>query len=882
VNEGPTDRVGRWLLSWSRFVRRRARAIVILTPVVIALLGWYTSRTLHVNTDTSGLVSDDLEYRQIYNAYQDAFPNGADRLVIVVEGRTSGLAGRAARLLVDEMRADSALFGSVYAPGVGSFWDSMALLYMPADSIAELVERLDRSADLLVDLERNPTLDGLTTVVERALESDATGPGGTEEGTDLVPILGLLTSTVFAASEGRFEPVPWSALTTGRAPTAQDRRRTITVTPQLAFENRVPGAEAIAGVREIVRKNGLVERQGIRILLTGGVAIEADELETAVAGVRQAGFLALVSVALILFLALRSIRLILAALATLGAGLIVTGAVASVTVGSLNLISVAFAVLYVGLGIDYAIHLCLWYRARRAQGLDHGDALDSAVSRVGPSLALSAITTAACFYAFLPTDFVGVSELGLIGGNGMFVSLFVTLTILPAILTVFPPGDVAQIASGGLPRLGRVLSRWSRPILWLTAIGTAGAVWGARSARFDHNPLNLRDPTSESVVAYRALLDDPVAKPMSISVLRPDAAAIAEVGRVAAGSDVIEGTRSVFDFVPEQQDEKRGLLTTLAERLEQAGTREVATATGPDQTPVERLTRALNDYRWRATSDEGALARQLYHVLRAWERRVEGWPEEDRAGHVSALEAALVGTLPAQVASLRAAARPEPVTESSLPQDLRERWIGTNGSYRVEIIPAESLVENERLRAYADGVREIVPDATGEAVSELETGRVAVAAFRKALGLAGIVTVIILVLLQRNLLVVAYVVGPLILAGVWTAGLTGWLDLPFNFANVIALPLLLGVGVDNGIHMAHGARIGRGDRRDPMVTSTSRAVLFATLTTMASFGNLAFAIHVGMASMGRLLTIGMACVLFATLIALPAMMAATQKATGVE
>ncbi|MFV1987127.1 MAG: MMPL family transporter [Gemmatimonadota bacterium] len=879
MNEGPTERVERVLLWWSRFVRRRSRMIVALTPVLVGLLGWYTARTLHVNTDTSSLVSDDLEYRRIYNAYREAFPGGTDQLVIVVEATTPGLADRAARLLTDEMRADTALFVSVYSPGVGPFWDRYGLLYMPTDSLAALVDRLDASADLLVGLARDPTLGGLAGMLELALAADTVGPGG-ESAVDLEPVLGLLTATVFAASEGRFEPVPWSAFTLGRRPTVQDGRRTITVAPRRAFRNRVPGRLAIARVREIAREHGLVERRGVRVLLTGAVAIEAEELATTVAGVRQAGFLALVSVALILFLALRSLRLLLAALVTLGTGLVATGALAALTVGSLNLISVAFAILYLGLGIDYAIHLCLRYRAGRAQGLGHDGALDAAMCQVGPALMLSALTTAACFYAFLPTDFTGVSELGLIGGNGMFVSLFVTLTVLPALLTVFPPHSVSGIASGGLPRLGGLVTRLRRPILAAAAVLTVIAGIGARKASFDYNPLNLRDPASESVVAYRALLSDPVAKPLSISVLRADSVGVSDVARIVGGARVVESTRSIFDFVPADQARKRGLLSSLGVRLAAADAASGPAIEKSDETPVDRLARSLTDYRWRATPEERMRARQLYHVLRAWERRLNEWPAADRPRHVAALEAAIVGTLSDQVEKLRAAASAGPVGLTDLPDDLRDQWIGVAGQYRVELIPAESLVENRRLQEYADGVRELLPDATGEAVSELETGRVAVRAFARALALAGLVTVVLLLALQRNLRVVAYVVGPLVLAGIWTAGLAGWIGLQFNFANVIALPLLLGVGVDNGIHMVHQARVGRQERRDPMVASTSRAVLFATLTTMASFGNLAFALHVGLASMGRLLSLGMTFVLLATLILLPAIMAQTKTATG--
>ena len=557
-------------------------------------------------------------------------------------------------------------------------------------------------------------------------------------------------------------------------------------------------------------------------------------------------------------------------------------------VGSLNLISVAFAVLYIGLGIDYAIHVCLRYAARRAGGADGDEAIDAAISEVGPSLGLSALTTAACFLAFVPTRFTGVSELGIIGAAGMFVSFVVTITVLPAILAVFPPPGESLPPAGGLPRVGRWVDRWRRPIVAGIAVLTLVALGGLPRARFDHNALNLRDPASESVVTYRELLADPVARPLTVSVLRPDSAAVAGVRDVVADLPEAEGIRSVFDFVPEDQEAKLRELDRLADVLARMDSESSSSAPGAVRAAViggqpegslEPLLQTLHRLRWAGTEDEAAIAKGLFHLLRRWERRVAEWPHGERAGHHASLERALLGSLTDQVARLRAATGASRVTLDDLPADLRDRWIGTEGQYRVDVLPAATLIDNEPLREFVDGVRERLPDATGSAVSELETGRVASGSFRSALGFAGLATIVLLLALQRDLRTVMYVAGPLLLAAVWTAGLTGWVDAPFNFANVIALPLLLGVGVDNGIHMVHQARGGRKRHRDPMTVSTSRAVLFATMTTMASFGNLAFATHLGMASMGRLLTLGMSCVLVATLVLLPAIMPREKEAT---
>jgi len=894
VSEGPPDSVERRFLAWSRRVRRRAGPILVAAPVVVGLLAFYAVRHLSVSTDTSSLVSEHLPYRQVYNEYRRVVPEG-DELVVLVEGRTPGLADRATRRLVEALSGQDDVFESVYAPGLGPFFERTALLYLPLDSVETLVERVEAAAPLLRTLDADPTLAGLSAALDEALAADPAGRSASDR--DLAPVLALLTGGAYAASEGRLDPVPWEALVLGRMPGPGDLRRTVTIRPRLTFENAVPGRASMERVRQAVRDLGLVERNGVTVRLTGSVAIEAEELVSAVGAVRSSGLLALASVAVILFVALRSFRLIAASLVTLVAGLLATAACAAGAVGSLNLISVAFAVLYIGLGIDYAIHLILRYRTLRAGGAASDEAVDGAVAGVGPSLGLSALTTAACFFAFIPTDFTGVSELGIIGGAGMFISLVATLTLLPAILSVVPPLRIGGgTAAGGLPELGAAIRAARVPIVAVAAIATVGALFLLPRARFDHNPLNLRDPESESVVAYRSLLADPVAKPLSVSVLREDTAGIRAVAERVAGSPVVDGIRSLLDFVPTDQAAKIEALRRLAAVLPDGrpaspagggasgGARPGGTPSaggvspGDPEAALARIRTSLNALRWVGSPDERMRARQLFHVLGAWERRLAAWPEADRAAHYAALEAQLVGTLDEQIARLRSAAHAEPVSLASLPAELRERWMSTDGRYRVEILPTEPLIETAELARYVSGVRELVPDATGSAVSELETGRVAASAFRRALTLAGVVTVVLLAVLLRNVRAVALVVGPLLAAAAWTTALTVLLDLPFNFANVIALPLLLGVGVDNGIHMVHQAGIGRGGGSDPMRASTSRAILHASLTTMASFGNLAFADHVGMASMGTLLTIGMTCVLVATLVVLPALLPPTSEA----
>ncbi len=869
--------IGRGLAWWARWVMRRATWIVAATPFVAAALLLYTVRNLGVDTDTSRMVNDDLEYRRAYLAYQAEFPTREDEVLVLVEGVTPDVAEDAARALAAELRRDTAAFASVYRPGAGPFFERQALLYLDPDSLARMVDRVEEVGDWLRDLENDPSLHGLEATLTRAMRD--------RPDTDLRPFLGLIAASVYAATEGSFYPVSWQALLQGRAPEPSERRRTIIVRPR-ANSSALPAGETIDRVRELVTELGLVQRNGVQVRLTGTSAIEHEELLTAVDGVRQAGLLALVMVIGILYLGLRSWRLMAASLASLIVGLIGTSAFAAFVVRDLNLISVAFAVLYIGLGIDYAIHLCLRYRELRLLGEDSDYALEHAVRQIGASLTLSAVTTAACFYAFIPTDFAGVSELGVIGGTGMFVSLLTTLTLLPAVLHTLPmrTGDAERraLAPRGLPRAGRLVQRVPRSILGVAGALTLVSLALAPRARFNHNALDLRDPDTESVQAYRLLLADTAAKPLTISILRPDPANARETAELVKPLTEVDGVRMLEDFVPDEQTTKLRHIARLDSILAvPPGATDASGSSESGEDPLRRLQGSLTDYRWRAEPEQAALARRLYHLLRRWDRRVAEWPAGDRSEHSARLETALVGSLPGRLASLRAALDAEPVELAGLPDDLRSRWIGVSGQRRLEVLPRESLETTDQLQRFIDEVRTVASDVTGAPVSELETGRVAVGSFRTALAWALVAVSVLLLLLLRSATGASLVVGPLIVAGLWTAAAMVAFGWRFNFANVIALPLLLGVGVDNGIHMVHRNRSGfeSGNPGDgwygggTLATSTARAVFYSTLTTIASFGNLAFATHVGMASMGKLLTIGMLCVLAATLVILPALLA---------
>ena len=261
---------------------------------------------------------------------------------------------------------------------------------------------------------------------------------------------------------------------------------------------------------------------------------------------------------------------------------------------------------------------------------------------------------------------------------------------------------------------------------------------------------------------------------------------------------------------------------------------------------------------------------RLRQSLKRLDTALEG--VDQPAEMLTNLEASLIGSLPASLDALRSSLTGEPVSMADLPEDLVTRWVTPDGRYRIEVLPRENVNDNEALSRFVSAVQAVAPDATGTAVISIEAGKAIVKAFQQALISAMIAISILLLIILHPKTDILLILSPLLLAGVLTGATMAIMNIPFNFANVIALPLLLGVGVDSGIHMVHRFRTAPPATGNVLQTSTARGVLFSGLTTFCSFGNLAFSSHRGMASMGLLLTVGMGFTLLCTLVVLPALL----------
>lgn len=873
--------IARGASAWVAFAQRHALLVTLAVLLGVAGCAYYTTKHIGINTDNADMISAKVDWRRTSLDYQAAFPQYTDSLVVVIDADNADLADYATRELARALRAEPDLFHNVYVPGGGEFFDRNGLLYLSVDELQELADRLIQVQPFLGRLAPDPSMDNFFMLLAQAMDSQQDKQDWQGQlSFELDPIFTGLRKAFSANSEGEFHRLSWHNLIAGSSTatgtSGSSNRRFIELQPVLAFDALSPAAEPMSRIRGLAQELGLNVKHGVRIRLTGQAALEGEELVSVSQGAALGGALALVAVALILLFALRSVRLVLASLLTLIAGLIGTAAFAALAVGTLNLISVAFAVLYIGLGIDYAIHLCLRYRELVCSGLGGSQAMQTAAADVGASLVICAVTTAVGFYAFVPTAYAGVAELGLISGTGMFISLIVTLTLLPALLALAPlPSKTAaspKLTHSGLAALPVNRRRWVLSLAGLAALAAISAVpW----VHFNTDTLDLRDASAESVQTYRELMADPQNSPQTLSSLAPDLATAQRMSAQLKALPEVTRALTLADFVPANQADKLVIVEDLSFTLALSEPAELKPGDFINSyRAVVEFKRALNGYLDANPKARQGAAGELDQALEQWNTAISRAPLLLRQERMQELHQSLLTGLPPRLRQLQASLLAQEVSLNNLPDDLHARWLSETGAYRVEIFPSQNLDDSHATHEFVNAVQRVAPAATGPTVLEQSGGRTVVFAFVQAFSYAVIGITLLLLVLLRSIADSLRVLVPLAWVALLVAAATLVLGIPFNFANIIALPLLFGVGVDNGIHVVYRMRQAPPDSGLLLTTSTARGVFFSGLTTIAGFGALAFSHHAGTASMGQLLAIGMLVTLVSTLIVLPALLPA--------
>ena len=837
-----TDFVTRAIALCVRYSRR-----VIAGAIVVGVVSsWYAATHFSLTTDINQLISTNSPGRQRELAFEKAFPQ-FDTIIAVVDAPTPELVQQASHVLAARLAEEKELFRAVEEPQDGSFFARNGLLFLPTEQLTAQIQLLSQAQRLIQALAADPSLRG----VLRALQYGLLGvQSGKLKLDDMQWPLTLANNTLAQVNADKPASFSWLELVRGHPVTAGELLRFLKIQAVLDYSELQPGLKASEAVRKAAADLNLASLYQARVRLTGPVPMNDDEFATIKENAALNAALTIAVVLFILWLALRWWRIIFAVFVSLVVGLSVTAALGMLMVGALNLISVYFAVLFVGLGVDFGIQFSVRYRAERHEVDSLYDALLRTGRRAGAPLTLAALATAAGFLAFLPTAYRGLSELGLIAGFGMLIAFISSITLLPALLSEFRPrSEPYALGYAFLAPVDDFLERHRTRIL----IGTALVILGASPLlywlRFDFNPMNLRNPHVESVATYLELEKEGESGSNNIEALEPSLAVADEVGAKLRALPQVARVTTLSTFVPQQQEQKLPLIAAAAATLNPALNPAAVNKPPTDAESVAMMNStvdALNKLADRSPGHGADLAKRLAAALATLAKADPAARQRAQTAFVQPLQIALD--------DLRNLLKAQEVTSANLPASLVRQWITADGRARLEVAPSGDTKDNATLRAFAHSVERIEPNATEGPISILEARRTIIAAFLEAGAFALLSIALLLWITLRRVGDVLLTLIPLLVAGVVTLEICVVIDMPLNFANIIALPLLLGVGVAFKIYYIMAWREGQTKLLQSVLT---RAVTFSACATSTAFGSLYFSSDPGTSSMGKLLAISL-------------------------
>jgi len=843
------------------FSRRRA---AWLTAVILLAAGgalFYVAHHIGIDSDTGKLVDPNLPWQKAATDLDRQFPQNQDLVLAVVDGKSPDQSFDAATELAHRMEQRPDLFSYVRQPDASPYLRRNGLLFLSPAEVQDFSDHLIAAQPFLGTLAADPSVRGVLEAIGLLAQGALRGEVSPAR---IDPPLSAVATATEAALAGQVAPLSWQTLLSGRKSNPGDLRHFVLARAVQRFGQVEAGAQAVAAVRSAAAAAGLEPKNGVRVRVTGPVALNNDQLSALSESAVSSTVLCLGLLCFWLVIGLRSARTVAAVLLTLIVGLVGCATFAVRVIGPFNPVSIAFAPLFIGIAIDFGIQFSVRYAAERLNAAPL-EAMRQTAAGVGLPLVVAAAATAVGFLAFAPTAYLGVLDLGLIAGAGMVIALVLNLTLLPALLSLFGTGAQRDAAGFAWGRpADRFLERRRRGVLWVAFALAALAGTVLPRLKFDFNPVDLENPRAESVRTLFDLIADPYTSPYTIEFLAPPAEAQAAAARLGAMPEVAR-VLSLGVFIPTDQGPKLDILADTAALL---GPTLSPAVVKPAPSPAEALAAVQRcaDLMGELGAKGDQPAARLAAALQGIARR--------GAAALPALETNISAGVDHRLDDLRSALSAAPVSLATFPPDFRRDWVAPDGRWRVQVFPRGNTRDNQVLRHFARAVQTVVPQAVGSAVTVDEWTQLAPRAFATA-GLLALVTIgLLLLAVLRRLRTVGLVLAPLLLAGILTLGAAAVLGFSINFANIITLPMMLGIGVAFDIYFVMRHRAGEPGL---LGSPTARGVVFSALTTGTAFGSLALSRSPGMAEMGKFLGLALFFILLCTLFFLPALLSVSTR-----
>ena len=891
-----SDILSRFFFAIERFAYRQSLLVISVALVLAILSLWVTAKKLTFKTGRGDLVAKGLPYVKQYENYREQFED-LEGMVVVVEGENPADMAGFAEALAIKLQAQSHLFSQVVFKIDIRYFRSRFLLYLDQDELATLTRKLDDHQGFLESVNSAPGLHSLLSSINTEISSgmvdslltDFLGGDDEEESGDagdlnlLVRLLEEMTRALMGETGYRS---PWQALFTGDGDSLREKGYMVSKNEDLLFTLLVPNNDktSFTGYKDAVAlaRQAIAETRkdfpDIRVGLTGEDVISSDEMVTTQTDVETASKIALTGVALLFIIAYRGVVKPLLAVFCLLLALCWTMGFTALTIGHLNILSIVFTTILIGLGIDFGIHILERYKEERQSGHEILEALQKTVQGTGRGNFSGAITTAMAFGAMVLTDFIGIVELGWIAGWGILFCMVAMLLVLPALITLEekwrkPHYALARSTTTKKRQWIDKLFDHYYLIIGLCTFLVLIASLSLKDLRFDYNLLDLQAKGTEAVQYEMKILESAGRSAWSAAMLADSLEEVQEKELLLKALPTVARFESISAVIPEHQEENlrfiRENLAPLLKELEVEAEDVAFSWKGLNKTLKRIQFKLQGREEGGDTLAPGQVAGNRLRNFREQSRKVEPDLAEKRLRDFSAL---LFTDYRDLIDELKANAEAQPVRLEEIPPKLRKRYISKKGKYVIHIFPSVDIWDQDERRKYLSDLRSVDPNVTGTAVHMFESTRLMTEGYVKG-GLYAMTAIIFYVFFMfRNVRTVFFVLLPVLAGSIWTVGVMELIGLKLNMANLVILPLILGVGVVNGIHITHRYREEEDKHASVLGKSTGQAVVLSSFTTMIGFGSLMVADHNGVFSLGLVLTIGVFNCLIASITFLPALL----------
>ena len=874
------------------FVASYPRAILAVALLLSVISLFYAKSSLTFLTGRDSLMPSNAPFQREYYAYRAEFGD-QEEIVVVIEGGDASQSLAFGDALYERLNSSAGVYREVFYPGGLPFFRKNGLLFMPIEEIQGLRKTLTLAEPVLKDLAAAPSVQTLFTSITGQIDSYLSLPPDSQEAhkrlASLAFMLGAL-DTGFKGVGAKTGTLSMDSFLKGGAggkPSMLEsagKQQVITILPVKDEQSFVPAEKAIKAVRaelaELLKKP---EFKGVQAGLTGVPVLEYEEMATSQKDMETATLLSLALTVLLLLVAFRGVLNVIAAMVSLVVAICLSLGFAAVAVGHLNILSMAFAVMLIGLGVEYGIQVVLRYQEELKRGVPHIEAIDAGISRNILAIVMAAATVALAFVTFALTDFKGIAELGIIAAGGIVFCVITTFTVLPAILVLMARWRKPYTAQAGNglgafahPLLAAMFARpW--PIIGATAALALLCALPLSRTGFDYNMMNLQAKGLESVTyAYKLMRSSENSGYFGVAMAR-DSSEAAELTSRLEKLPAVDHVVSLLTFVPERQEAKLAEIAALRRVMDQVrpvayeenlSVMELPAVFEGFRDRVEKLKNALEG---RKASEAPAVAGFL-KTLDGFFGSLEKEKDRNALGMLREFQGGMFAQFPAKIAELKSSLEAAPVTAADVPSQLKARFVGKTGRLLLQIAPKKEIFDREPLAEFINQVRGVYPRVTGEPVNVFESMTILRDAYLRAFGYAFAGIALILLVTFRSVKFALLGLVPLaaglvmMVGGMWLAGIR------FNVANIIVMPLLLGVGVDSAIYIINRFR-KEGETPLQVVTSSAGVgVLLNALTILFSFGALMIARHQGVFSIGAVMSLGMTAVVAVFLVFLPALL----------